>query len=112
MAKSSSTKFHESELQRRCRVCAGVMGAKPSSCKEEKNRGHLLTFGITVENDTPDVHLSHFCLSCRSKAVLYSSTVPLWCMSGHHTPNRTVRSAYSSVSKKGTEAKKVEENHG
>ena len=72
---SSPETSHQIELERRCRVCAGILGTKSSPCSEKKNRELLKKFGIIVEQDRPDVHPTQLCFNCRSKAVQYSDRV-------------------------------------
>ena len=69
----SDSEFHQKELQRHCRVCASVMEDHSRSqfgynCQEQHNQSLLLKLGVNVMADQPDVHPTHFCHSCRTKA--------------------------------------------
>ena len=112
---SSPEISHQRELERHCRVCACVLGTKPSSCLEEKNRELLKKLGITVENDRPDVHPTQFCLTCRSKAIQYSDTVKSSLVLFEWTPHTQQDCevcSYFSRQKKGGRPKKERKNRG
>ena len=69
----SDSEFHQKELQRHCRVCASIMEDHSRSqfgyhCQEQHNQSLLLKLGVNVMADQPDVHPTHFCHSCRTKA--------------------------------------------
>ena len=69
----SDSKFHQKELQRHCRVCACIMEdhSRPQfgyRCQEQHNQSLSLKLGVNVMADQPDVHPTHFCHSCRTKA--------------------------------------------
>ena len=68
-----NSKFHQKELQRHCRVCACIMEghSRPQfdyHCQEQHNQSLLLNLGVSVIADPPDVHPTHFCHSCCTKA--------------------------------------------
>ena len=73
MAESNDSEFYEKELNRHCRVCAGVVeNTYTYTCHEETNKTLLQNFGIDVDKDQPNVHPKVFCLCCRTKATQYS----------------------------------------
>ena len=111
---SSPETSHQIELERRCRVCAGILGTKSSPCSEEKNRELLKKFGITVEQDRPDVHPTQLCLNCRSKAVQYSDRVNSSLVVFEWTPHTQDCEVCSFFSrqKKGGRPKKERKNRG
>ena len=75
-AENSDMEFHKKELQRHCRVCAGLLDKKYAyTCQEQTNKLLLQKLGIDVDEDQPDVQPKLFCQSCRTKATQYSETV-------------------------------------
>ena len=57
MAESNDSEFHEKELNRHCRVCAGVVeNTYTYTCHEETNKTLQKKFGIDVDKDQPNIH--------------------------------------------------------
>ena len=60
----SDSEFHQNELQRHCRVCACIMEdhSRPQfgyHGQEQRNQSLLLTLGVNVMANQPDVHPTH-----------------------------------------------------
>ena len=73
MAASNDPEFHEKELNRHCRVCAGdVENTYTYTCHEETNKTLLQNFGIDVDKDQPNIHTKVFCSCYCTKATQYS----------------------------------------
>ena len=57
MAESNDSEFHVKELNRYCRVRAGVVeNTYTYTCHEETNKTLLQYFGIDVDKDQPNIH--------------------------------------------------------
>ena len=57
MAESNDSEFHVKELNRYCRVCAGVVeNTYTYTCHEETNKTLRQNFGIDVDKDQPNMH--------------------------------------------------------
>ena len=57
MAESNDSEFHVKELNRHCRVYAGVVeNTYTYTCHEEMNKTFLQNFGIDVDKDQSNIH--------------------------------------------------------
>ena len=101
-AENSDMEFHKKELQRHCRVCAGLLDKKYAyTCQEQTNKLLLQKLGIDVDEDQPDVQPKLFCQSCRTKATQYSETVKssLVVLNGNHTQTQGLVVKFAAFSK-------------
>ena len=73
MAESNDSEFHVKELNRYCRVRAGVVeNTYTYICHEETNKTLLQNFGIDVDKDQPNIHPKYILL-----------VLPSYCYEGH-----------------------------
>ena len=114
-AENSDMEFHKKELQRHCRVCAGLLDKKYAyTCQEQTNKLLLQKLGIDVDEDQPDVQPKLFCQSCRTK---YSETVKsslvVFEWQSHSDPGSSCEiCCFFKSKKKGGRPKKEKKNRG
>ena len=63
-----SAAFHKAQLERHCRVCAKKLLQKKYTHSCSANEEDLKVFGIDVTHDSPEIHPTMFCHTCRNKA--------------------------------------------
>ena len=123
MAESNDSEFHEKELNRHCRVCAGVVeNTYTYTCHEETNKTLLQNFGIDVYRQRSAKHTSKsiFCLCCRhiaTKATQYSECTASTLKVFQWTPHTELGSScevccFFKKHKKGGRPKKERKNCG
>ena len=112
MAESNDSEFHEKELNRHCRVCAGVVeNTYTCTCHEETNKTLLQNLNI---------HPKVFCLCCRHtamKATQYSECTASTLKVFQWTPHTELSSSCEvccifKKQKKGGRPKKERKNCG
>ena len=115
MAESNDSEFHEKELNRHCRVCAGVVeNTYTYTCHEETNKTLLQIFGIDVDKDQPNVHPSRH---TATKATQYSECTASTLKVFQWTPHTEFSSScevccFLKNQKKGGRPKEERKNRG